>query len=186
MPNHCANSLKITATTPEARELLATIRAGINAEQPKLFQVIDPCPAELLDTRKGYPKDDREAVNVEKFGFPTWYEFNTTRWGTKWDAYEIDTLADEGNTLTLSFETAWSPPVSIYATLHARGFDVEATFCESGSDFIGYWKNGTDHTTALSVAVPAVFDDETGAAYDQMTAYFAAHGIDHEPAHFGG
>lgn len=185
MPNHCANSLKLTANTPEALKLLDAIRAEIAAERG-FFHVIDPCPAELMDTNKGYPKDPREAANVEKFGFPTWYEFNTTRWGTKWNAYEVDTLADKGNTLTLSFETAWSPPTALYQTMTEKGFDVEATYCEAGCDFIGYWKDGKEHTTALSVAVPAVFDDEAGTAFEALEDYFTAHGIDHAPAHFGG
>ena len=185
MPNHCANSLKLTANTPEARELLATIRAEIEAGRG-FFHVVDPCPEELENTRKGYPKDDREAANIEKFGFATWYEFNTTRWGTKWDAYEITTLSDTGNTLTLNFDTAWSPPVGIYATLYARGFDVQATYCEAGCDFIGWWQNGTDNTDALSVAVPDICEDDSGNAYDQLEDYFTAHNIDHTPAHFGG
>lgn len=185
MPNHCANSLKLTANTPEALKLLDAIRAEIAAGRG-FFHVIDPCPEELENTRAGYPKDEREAANIEKYGFAHWYDFQVARWGTKWNAYEITLLIDKPDTLLIDFDTAWSPPEGIYRTLHAQGFDVEATFCESGADYIGYWKNGTDQTDALSVAVPQVFDDEAGNAYDQMTDYFAAHNIDHTPPHFGG
>lgn len=187
MPNHCANSLKITANTPEALKLLDAIRAEIAAGRG-FFHVVDPCPAELMDTSKGYPKDPREAANIKKYGFPTWYEFNTTRWGTKWNAYEIHTLADEKNTLLLEFDTAWSPPTGIYATLYSKGFEVEATYCEGGCDFVGWWRNGTDNTEKLSEVVPQVNEDheETINAYEPLEDYFTAEGINHFPPHFGG
>jgi len=185
MPNHCANSLKITATTPETRQMLDAIRAAI-ADEKGFFQIIDPCPPELEDTRAGYPKDDREAANLEKYGFAHWYDFQVARWGTKWNAYEIDTLADTGDTLTLTFDTAWSPPVGIYQTMHEKGFQVEATFVEQGCDFIGFWRDGNDHTDALSRVVPAFYDDDEGFSYDQLDHYFTRHHIDHAPSHFGG
>lgn len=185
MPNHCANSLKITATTPETRQMLDAIRAAI-ADEKGFFQIIDPCPAELLETRAGYPKDDREPANLKKYGFSNWYDFQVARWGTKWDAYEIDTLADTGDTLTLTFDTAWSPPVGIYQTMHEKGFQIEATFVEQGCDFVGFWKDGNDRTDALSTVAPAFYDDENGFSYDQLEHYFTAHGIDHTPSHFGG
>jgi hypothetical protein len=186
MPNHCANSLKLTAKNFETRATLATIRAELSAENPHIFQLIDPCPQELNDTRAGFPKDDREAANIEKFGFPHWYDFNLNRWGTKWEAYEVTLLIDKPDTLVIEFDTAWSPPEGIYRTLHAQGFDVEATYCEAGADYIGYWKNGHDHTESLSGVIPQIFDEEINNAYDMMHDYFAAHAIDHTPPHFGG
>ncbi len=185
MPNHCANSLKLTATTPDNRELLAKIRAAI-ADDRGFFHLVIPCPPELEDTPAKFPADEREAENLEKFGFKNWYEFQVARWGTKWNAYEIHTLDDEPDTLTIQFDTAWSPPVGIYQMMHEKGFKVEATYCEQGCDFIGFWKDGNDHTDALSTVAPAFYDDENGFSYDQLDSYFTAHGIDHTPAHFGG
>jgi hypothetical protein len=185
MPNHCANSLKITATSFETRELLDAIRAEI-AEENGFFDLVIPCPEELKDTPAKFPADDREAANLEKFGFTNWYDFQVTRWGTKWDAYEVHALDDEADTLTLQFDTAWSPPVGIYQALHAMGFHVEATYVEQGCDFIGYWKDGNDHTDNLSAVVPAFYDDENGFSYDQLEHYFTARHIDHTPSHFGG
>ncbi len=185
MPNHCANSLKITATTPETRKMLDAIRAAI-ADEKGFFQIIDPCPPELEDTRAGYPKDDREATNLEKYGFAHWYDFQVARWGTKWNAYEINKLADTDDTLLIEFDTAWSPPIGIYQTMHEKGFKVEATFVEQGCDFVGYWKDGHDHTDNLSKVSPAFYDDDAGFSYDELEHYFTAHGIDHTPPHFGG
>ena len=54
------------------------------------------------------------------YGNDTWYSFNTREWGTKWEPAEVhvsfegkgeDLLDRDGRqTLTYSFETAWSPP----------------------------------------------------------------------------
>ena len=186
MPNYCANSLKLTATTPANRELLAKIRAHLGSDEVGIFQLIDPTPAELLDTRAGYPKDDREPANIEKFGYANWYDFQVARWGTKWDAHEITLINETPDTLLIEFDTAWSPPVGIYQTLHSMGFEVEATYCEQGCNFVGYWIDGNDHTDELSKVVPAFYDDENGFSFDQLEHYFARHCIDHTPPHFGG
>jgi hypothetical protein len=179
MPNHCANSLKLTATTPAATAMLATIRDELTKEHPQIFQTIDPCPQELLDTPAG-PKDPDENLKIEKYGYANWYDFAKARWGTKWNAYEINTLHDEGNTLTLQFDTAWSPPIEIYTTLHAMGFDVEATFVECGCDFVGFWQNGNDHVESLNLQEDDWLNDEF------LTDFFKQFDIDHHPAHFGG
>lgn len=185
MPNHCANSLKITANTPDALALLANIRANIMGMQG-FFNLIDPCPKELSETPAKFPKDDKEPENILKYGYANWYEFQVDRWGTKWDAYEIHILEDTGGSLLLSFETAWSPPTGIYETAFEKGFSIEATYVEQGCDFIGFWKDGHDHTDKLSEVVPAFYDDDDGFSYEGLDHYFAAYDIDHTPPHFGG
>jgi hypothetical protein len=185
MPNHCANSLKLTATTPEAVALLEQIRANIN-EEKGFFNLIDPCPEELSETKAGFPRDEKEPENTRKYGYANWYEFQIDRWGTKWDAYEIHIIEDEPQTLVLEFDTAWSPPVGIYRTAEDKGFAIEATYVEQGCDFIGFYRNGHDHTDKLSEVVPAFYDDDEGFSYDQLDHYFTRHQIDHTPPHFGG
>lgn len=189
MPNHCANTLKITAHTPEQLALLADIRHQLTLEEKHIFNTIYPCPAELMDTRAGFPKDPQEPDNIEKYGYAHWYDFCVAEWGTKWDAYEVDLLSDTGNSLTISFDTAWSPPTGIYATLLTKGFSVEATFVEQGCDFIGYWVNGHDHTESLSALTGEAQDEDEDSYCEDLIDlpdYFAGHGLTHSPAHFGG
>lgn len=45
-------------------------------------------------------------------GYCSWYEWCTDKWGTKWDAYQIDVCRGQG-VLTYQFDTAWSPPVPV-------------------------------------------------------------------------
>lgn len=189
MPNHCANTLKITAHTPENLALLADIRHQLTLEDKRIFQTIHPCPAELMNATASFTPEEAHEHNKEKYGFAHWYDFCVSEWGTKWDAYEVDTLEDSATSLTISFDTAWSPPVGVYAVLLAKGFSVEATFVEQGCDYIGYWVNGNDHTESLSALMGEREEDEDDSYLEDIfdiDDYFAGHGLTHSPAHFGG
>lgn len=54
-------------------------------------------------------------ANREKYGAPTWYEWNIAHWGTKWDLDDGTDLevtdSDETASLRYAFSTAWSPPL---------------------------------------------------------------------------
>lgn len=54
----------------------------------------------------------RAFENIEKYGYSTWYEFATHRWGTKWNAGETKVDGD-----TIEFLTAWTPPTPIIQKL---------------------------------------------------------------------
>lgn len=60
--------------------------------------------------------------NEELYGSRTWYRWCNKNWGTKWNAYDAYCegvvipevgLKKKTTTLTLSFTTAWSPPVPV-------------------------------------------------------------------------
>lgn len=48
--------------------------------------------------------------NLHKCGAPTWYEWCTNNWGTKWNAYGYDEGTDYSASGNLHFQTAWSAP----------------------------------------------------------------------------
>ncbi len=48
--------------------------------------------------------------NVQNYGAPTWYEWCTNNWGTKWNAYGYDEGTDYSASGNLHFQTAWSAP----------------------------------------------------------------------------
>lgn len=81
--------------------------------------------------------------NIEKFGFPNWYEWRVSQWGTKWDVGEdgprIET--EEPTFLELQFDTAWGPATGVYAALVEQNPDLafEGWFMETGNDFAGRW-----------------------------------------------
>lgn len=151
MPNWCANTLRITAKTDQARALLPDIAArfGSQAKGESAFQLIKPMPPKLEGTLS--PGDS-----------PNWYDWRISNWGTKWSEGEAFHKALEGDTLTVSFETAWAPPEGIYRALVELGFDVIATYAEQGMGFAGWWQNGEDYTFDLELT-ERDWDDSTDA-----------------------
>jgi len=85
-----------------------------------------------------------------------WWDWCVNHWGTKWD---IGCDNDEnhglkatrvGNQITVSFDSAWAPPVGLYNKLVELGYKVEATYFEPGMAFCGIWDNGDDLYTEYS------------------------------------
>lgn len=84
-----------------------------------------------------------------------WYDWSINNWGTKWDVgADMGTNKEEryglkatrvGNEVNCTFDSAWSPPIGLYNELVELGYDVEATYLESGTGFCGLYENGNDH-----------------------------------------
>ena len=82
----------------------------------------------VLDAHKSeLPEDDQEtwdictiaAVNILKYGYPTWYEWSIDNWGTKWNACGYEEGIDYSEDECLDFDTAWSAPIPIIEKLAA-------------------------------------------------------------------
>jgi len=77
----------------------------------------------------------------------SWWDWRVTNWGTKWDvgsdSEEAD-ISDNGKTLTLSFDSAWSPPLGVFERAVEDGWEVKAYYYEPGMGFAGIWDNGED------------------------------------------
>jgi hypothetical protein len=75
-----------------------------------------------------------------------WYEWNVSNWGTKWDVFLDDTSIEriDDETLSLTFDTAWSPPIGFYNFLFEEGWDVTAKYYEPGMGFVGEYDNSID------------------------------------------
>jgi hypothetical protein len=50
-----------------------------------------------------------------------------------------ETRTDGKKDITLSFDTAWGPPVAFYAKMTELGFDIDATYYEEGMQFAGHY-----------------------------------------------
>jgi hypothetical protein len=86
-------------------------------------------------------REARQAkANVEKFGFMDWYDWSIAHWGTKWNIgkdVHIDNLSECN--ITLTFDTAWSPPIPVVEALCAQYPEISATlrYIETGCWFAG-------------------------------------------------
>lgn len=117
MPNWCSNVVKLTHSDPAQLQ-----RARESARDNNFCQEFVPLP-------------DLENNNA--------YEWCVSNWGTKWDI-QTNFSEVEDQCLTLNFDTAWSPPLPVYAALQDQGFEVQAFYYEPGMAFAGMWTNGQD------------------------------------------
>ena len=119
MPNWCYNSVSILHNDKD--KIDAIEKALANKED--WFSVIHPRP------------------NQEE-----WYEWNTENWGTKWspdpDCTEYEKLED--NKITITFQTAWSPPIELYKFMEENEFSVKAMYHDESNTFIGRYSSGAD------------------------------------------
>ena len=110
------------------------------------------CSNTLMVSHKDTAMIDRveNAVNAdslfEEFApLGEWqYDAAVEKWGTKWDINSGDVIDRNENSITVSFMTAWSPPINFYDELLAQGFEVHAEYFEPGVCFVGKYIDGVD------------------------------------------
>ena len=134
MPNWCLNRLTIE------HEDRAKVMEFVNAYKE----------GKVCDHYLPVPRDG----NGELIGDPNhpdyWYNWCVNNWGTKWDIGSDNdemhglkpTVVD--NQATMSFDSAWAPPIGLYERLVELGFKVEASYFEPGMGFAGRWIDGED------------------------------------------
>jgi len=66
-----------------------------------------------------------------------WYDWNVNNWGTKWDASVIDWERRDDNEVWISFNSAWSPPTTLYEYLVENDWEVDAVYHEPGMGYAG-------------------------------------------------
>jgi hypothetical protein len=100
MPNHVTNIVKASP------KVLASL-AGENGAAD--FATVIPQP-EGIETGG--------CSGQHAPGVTCWYEWNTSNWGTKWNAYDIDEVTELST--SVQFDTAWSHPFPVIAALSKK------------------------------------------------------------------
>jgi hypothetical protein len=159
MPNWCNNTLTISH---DDIAMMKRVVKGYN--QNRLLNEFIPIPLELREgalsieeLRKErnweYKKEldlAREQLNQKYFGYKDWYAFCVSEWGTKWDIGRGDwhktmLMKDIKNkSITMGFDSAWSPPTDAYDKLIEMGFSIRAMYYEGGCCFCGIWEDGEE------------------------------------------
>lgn len=178
MPNWCNNVVELAHEDPAM-----IIRARDAFNRGELLQEFVPVPPELKDTIAGcagsnetYAQqllDFKEQLNVKFFGYKNWYDYCVGAWGTKWDigldgSYGEAVEIQEDGRLTLSFDSAWSPPTEAYDKLLVLGFQVRAYYYESGMCFAGLYDDGHDDYYEFGDMTSDEVEDELPAALNDM------------------
>lgn len=85
-------------------------------------------------------REARQAkANLERFGYKDWYEWRIDKWGTKWNACDVDVETVEPCFISVWFSTAWAPPIPLFEALCAQHPRVSATlrYIEPGFNMAG-------------------------------------------------
>jgi hypothetical protein len=152
MPNWCANTVEVYH--PDPAKLKALVEAF---NEGKMCSYICPVPEDLQivagrvggsDSPEQIELERQSQANIEKYGVANWYDYCVRFWGTKWDVggdgMEVD-VKDLKNDVTLTFDSAWSPPTGIYEQMVDQGYSVRAYYYEPGMCFAGIWWDGDDN-----------------------------------------
>ena len=118
MPNWCSNSLIVSH-----KDAAMISRVKNSIDDGSLFNEFVPLPEEQKDN---------------------WYDWHVNNWGTKWDISNPFITCEEKNCIEVMFDTAWGPPIEFYRKIEELGFEVDATYCETGMGFLGEYADGND------------------------------------------
>jgi hypothetical protein len=139
MPNWCFNEAKFSHEDPTMMvRLMGAVRREIDQNHVSFFHEFVP-GGEVFDE-----------------------DWCVDNWGTTL-ARQIYIVNED----TLSFETAWNPPVAFYHKMVALGFYVKAMFYEDGNELLGSFFDGV--TDYYEYDTPAARD---GIPYDILQYLF--------------
>ena len=173
MPNWCENSVTIFGT----KEKIAQIRSVIkNYNQGDKVGFLGYCVPEpdytVTPVAKTYPEISAVYANSEEEkekaikNEPTiredsWWDWRVQNWGTKWEV-DIECMSDDDDFISLSFVSAWSPPIEAYCTLlnHPEIIGVRANYYEPGCNFVGIFVDGEDTCLTISEITPEAFEND--------------------------
>jgi hypothetical protein len=170
MPNWTSNIIKIKHSD---KSLIDAIAATETSEKGVLQHLV-PCPEELNDNDlttwshgpEQAAREKKQADMIAKYGYKSWYDWNITHWGTKWDLCEVSYTRPDDNTIVLSCQTAWSPPTVAFDTLVEQGYEVHAMYLGEGCEYAGIYDNSDDQSYNISngsvaarTTVPKELDD---------------------------
>jgi hypothetical protein len=94
--------------------------------------------------------------NLRDHGYATWYEWACDNWGTKWNAYSIETAEN-----SITFDTAWAAPVMVMNKLAGLFPNVEITHYWADEDAGGNCGHTVYHNGGTKVEI--LFDHSSRA-----------------------
>ena len=141
MPNHTDNRVILSHADSQKIDDIYNV---MNTDDASLLQHIIPMNEALLDGGD-------------------WYEWRLDNWGTKWDIYETHCNRIDANTLSMTFYTAWSPPIPVYDKLTDMGYEIDAKYLDEGWMYVGEYVDGDDWSTddieSISEVRPELADE---------------------------
>ena len=111
-----------------------------NSRAASFTKTIDECEDQVIASLM-VGDEDRVLLELErkqminKYGYPSWYEWAIAHWGTKWNAYEQERVADDA----VLFLTAWDTPRGVWEALAKKFPEAKGNvvFVEEFDQFAG-------------------------------------------------
>lgn len=101
-------------------------------------------------------------------------------WGTKWDVDDTtNDITISPWRITISFESAWAPPIPVYEELYAQlklkddSVHITACYDEWGVWFFGEWKDGNDDCVDYSGNVFYVNEEDVYVVREEYQELFS-------------
>jgi hypothetical protein len=128
MPNHVVNEIVFRGVNHDTQGII--MKKILSPKGFVDFNILVPTPLNIWQGNIGQKEE-------KAFGKKTWHSWNIENWGTKWNAYGMDndgkSIIRTENTLTIIFQTAWSPPLPwLVALLNATGLPFEHNWMSEG------------------------------------------------------
>ena len=114
MPNWCWNNLSVSGDEIQLREFVEKSTINIEENDEFSFNGTYPMPKTLritAGTHLSFIEKIKRYINIKLYGHDNWYNWSIANWGTKWDACEPHIDNNDINFFSVSFDTAWGPPI---------------------------------------------------------------------------
>jgi hypothetical protein len=129
---------------------------------------VEQLRAFLRRQHPGAAEKAEKAVAAEReTGFRDWYDWSVVHWGTKWNAYDYEPVAERAGYFEFTFNTAWAAPEPIFRLLAAKWPTLSFTFAsfDEGWNFAYMGKGDLGQFLGKSVAAtPKAFEAVYGHA----------------------
>jgi hypothetical protein len=167
MPNWCENEMTISHKDPAMmQKALEAWNSGgfLGALVPEPDYSVTAVAETFPHITAQYAKTEGEKAaalaNVPKIREDAWWDWRVQNWGTKWDIGWSDhqdkaKLDDDGLSMWVWFDSAWSPPVDAYAKLVELGYEIKAYYNENGCCFCGKFEDGQDQCYSIDIPMDA-------------------------------
>lgn len=132
MPNHVYNTMTIVADEERLDAFLDKAKQTYVTKYRDFFQegqpILEQEQSSKFSFRAFVPtptgNDYDEHLDEEGKLQQPWYDWNVLNWSTKWDAYELEIDRHSPTSVTISFQTAWSPPEKVYKAIASQHPDL--------------------------------------------------------------
>lgn len=158
MPNWCSNTLTIWGDEKQLSDFKSKALVKADHNNPNdmdfTFEGLWPTPPELLEqTAPSMYRGDEKDVEAQKeylakvklleetYGYTDWYNWRIANWGCKWDCSEAYIGQNNSDSMSVQFDTAWSPPIGWvkYVSKLYRDLNFKLSYSEPGMGFCGVY-----------------------------------------------